>query len=71
MRSQEDEFIVDVFGTPKECLRVEAHPVTKKKETTSGLWKKVVGCFKPKQQEREEFDKYNLATLFRIEKVLP
>lgn len=53
---QDDEATFIVFEAPKECLRVEAQLVTQKKETTSGMWKEVAGCFKPTQQELEELD---------------
>ena len=46
VRSQDDEVTLDVSVAPKECQRVEAHPVTKKKEHNSSVWKKVIRYFK-------------------------
>jgi len=43
--------------------------VIKKKVSTSTNMKKVFGCFTPSKQEPEDLDDYNLATLFRVEKV--
>ena len=37
VRAHDDEATFDVFKAPRECLRVKAHPVTKKKEGNSGM----------------------------------
>jgi len=69
--TQDDEEIFYILGTPKECMKIKVNLVARKKNTTSSVWKKIVGCFKLTQQEYGEFEDYNLQTWFKLERVNP
>lgn len=72
MGTQNDKAIFYVFGTLKECMKVEVNLVEKKKKKTiSSGWKIIFGCFKPTQWKPEQLYDYNLPTLFSIENVDP